>query len=183
MQKKYWEILDFSSVTAQIHIQGKDRFKTKFGASMSLISLMIVGILTGYFFISYLENREINVLGVTETKEFVASMDLNYKPFFFKLKYINGSMIDPSIAQVTIKYFLYDNGVYTSTDLQIENCGWDRHISRDRYENKLKNVDFESFMCLKQDRALNLTFDPFKLQKNYSILIHFNKSSKNILIV
>ncbi len=82
MTNKLWKIRDFSSLEAKLYIQGKSRYKIKFGVLMSIISLISVSILFIYFFIIYSQKREMNVLFAAENKEFVAYMGLNNKPFF-----------------------------------------------------------------------------------------------------
>ena len=58
MVNKFWEIFDFSSKEAKLHIQGKPRYKTKFGAFMSIMSLISTCILSLYFFVVYFQKND-----------------------------------------------------------------------------------------------------------------------------
>ena len=171
MSKKLWEILDITSVEAKLYIQGKTRFKTKFGAFMSLLALLAVCVLSIYFFIVYLSKSEVNVLFVTENKEVISYMDLNKKPFFFKFGLINGTSIDPTIGATTLGQFYFKNGAISYSLLYTEPCAWNVHFDEAKYKSKLKNVDIETYQCIKQDRPLNLTNDPFENSKIYNLAI------------
>jgi hypothetical protein len=72
---------------------------------MSILSFISVLVLSIYFFVFYIEKNEVNVLFVTEEKQFTSFMDLNCKPFFFKLMSGDGKETDPTIADVSIRSF------------------------------------------------------------------------------
>ena len=180
MTNNIWEIFDFSSMEASLNVQGKTRYKTRFGALMSILALISVSVLSVYFFVIYLEKNEVNVLYTIESKESISYLDLNKKPFIFKLSYIDGSLMDPRIATFTVTYRFYSNASTTGSILKVEPCAWGQNLD-ENYKDLLKNEKIETFSCLTQDRPLNLTYDPFKnIKFFFGINVHTcNNSTAN----
>ena len=77
-----WEYFDFMSVEAKLFIKGKDRFKTKFGLLMSILSSISICVISGFFVKYYFEKVDVNVIFIKEVIDEPFYMDLNSKPFF-----------------------------------------------------------------------------------------------------
>jgi hypothetical protein len=89
-----WEYFDFMSVEAKLFIKGKDRMKTKFGLLMSILSFISITVISGFFVKYYFEKVDVNVLFIKEVTNEPLYMDLNFKPFFFKLFDIDDNDVD-----------------------------------------------------------------------------------------
>jgi hypothetical protein len=165
-----WEYLDFMSVEAKLYIRGKDRYKTKFGFVMSILSFISICVLSAFFVKFYIEKVDVNVLFLKESTNEALYMDLNLKPFFFTLTDITGKDVDPRMVSLTIKYFLYTKYDESMEILETEACKYEKHLPDPKYKKMFENVNFESYTCIKNDKYnLNLTDDPVN-----SILNYFN---------
>jgi hypothetical protein len=166
-----WEYLDFLSVEAKLYIKGKDRYKTKFGFLMSILSFISICVLSGFFMKFYIEKVDVSVIFIKESIKEVLFMDLNYKPFFFKLEDINGQDLDPRLLSLTIRYFSYNTKEgYTWLDLETEACKFEKHLPDTKYKKMIENVEFESHLCIRNDKYnLNITDDPIN-----NVLYYFN---------
>jgi hypothetical protein len=156
-----WEYLDFMSVEAKLYIKGKDRFKTKFGSVMSSLSFISIFVLSCFFFKFYLEKVDVNVVFLKDSTKEALYMDLNYKPFFFRLKDIDNKDVDPRLVSITIKYFYFTNNLDSWETLETEPCKYEKHLPDPKYKKMLEKVEFESHICIKNDKYnLNITDDP-----------------------
>jgi hypothetical protein len=95
-------------------------------------------------------------------------MDLNIKPFFYRLRNLDGSNYDDSIATVVPQYWFSSSGAFNSFTLETENCTEGINFSQEVYKSMLKNVEISKFKCFKSNKYnLNLTYDPFDNKANY----------------
>ena len=102
---KWWKKFDFLSIEPKLYIRGKERFQTKFGTIISILTIISIIILTVYFFLDFLDKKTVNVLHSIDTLAYSAVIDLNQKPFFFRIKDISGEIFDRRIAFVTALKF------------------------------------------------------------------------------
>jgi hypothetical protein len=165
-----WEQLDFMSVEAKLYIKGKDRYKTKFGFLMSILSFISICVLSCFFLKFYIEKVDVNVLFLKESKKEALYMDLNFKPFFFRLIDIDGKDVDPRLVSFTIRYFFFTQEGYSWKTLETEACKFEKHLPDAKYKEMFKNVQFESHTCIENDKYnLNITDDPIN-----NIMYYFN---------
>jgi hypothetical protein len=165
---KWWEYLDFTSVEAKLYHKAKQRYVTSFGIIISILSFLSLGALSILFVTYYFQKTDINVLYYNENKEFISYMDLNKKPFFYRLRNLDGSNFDGSIATVVPQYWFSENGVFSSVTLETEKCMYGIHFSKEKYSSLLKNIELSKFNCFNSSKYnLNLTSDPFETKLTY----------------
>ena len=138
-----WEYFDFMSVEAKLFIKGKDRFKTKFGLLMSILSFISITVISGFFVKYYIEKADVNVLFIKEVTNEQFYMDLNFKPFFFKLSDIDDNLLDQRLVSLTIRNFIWKDEKISWQTLELERCNWDKHLPDPKYKKMLENVKFE----------------------------------------
>lgn len=163
-----WELFYFMSVEAKLYINGKDRYKTKFGFLMSILSFVSVFIFSVFFLKAYFDNIDVNVLYVEDKTDEKLYMDLNYKPFFFKLADVDGTNVDPRYLTFSVKYFTWSKEKYSRIALETEQCKFEKHLPDPKYKKMFENIDYESHICLKNDKySLNITEDPANDEEIY----------------
>lgn len=166
----FWEKFDFLSVQPKIYIKGKDRYKTKFGLVMSVLSFISIGILSAFFIKFYIDKAEINILfykGITSEELY---MDLNNKPFFFSFRDINGKKVDQRLISLTLRHFYNKDGKFSWDTLDVEACSFEKHFPDPKYKKMFENLNLESKLCIKdQNHNLNITDD----SKN-NVVLYFN---------
>ena len=156
---KWWKKFDFLSIEPKLYIRGKERFQTKFGTIISILTIISIIILTVYFFLDFLDKKTVNVLHSIDTLAYSAVIDLNQKPFFFRIKDISGKIFDRRIAFVTALKFSRIKGKSTYVELETEPCSYENHLERDKNRKYLQTINFTTFTCFNASPLLNLTND------------------------
>jgi hypothetical protein len=163
-----WENFDFMSVEAKLFIKGKDRFKTKFGLLMSIISFISICVISGFFVKYYFEKVDVNVVFIKEVTNEPLYMDLNFKPFFFRLYDIDQKDVDQRLVSYTIMYFVYKDEKLSRQYLELERCNFEKHLPDPKYKKMLENINFETYQCIRNDKYnLNFTKDSVSNSNSY----------------
>lgn len=155
----WWEKLDYASIEPKIYMKGRDRYITKFGCIMSILSFLSIMVLSGYFIKIFFEMKEVNVLYFLETKSFEPFMDLNKQPFFFNLRDVNDQPVDPRLASIVPTFWLKTNTSTRVIVLETEACDKSQLLKQPHYQNMFQ-FDLSPYQCIKSDLYnLNLTLD------------------------
>jgi hypothetical protein len=176
------EHIDFMSVEAKLYIKGKDRYKTKLGSLMTILSFASVIVISTFFLKYWFEKVDINVLFMKETSDEEMSMDFNSKPFFFKLTDVNSIDTDPRLVSLTIIKLIVSDKKAIIENLELESCSSEKHFPDPKYKKILENSDYGSFLCIKNEKKnLNMTLN---LKKNingyFNVYVHeCNNSTLN----
>jgi hypothetical protein len=159
MKHQWWEYLDYTSIEPKIFMKGRDRYITKFGCIMSILSFISIMVLSGYFVIIFFEMKEVNVLYFLETKSFQPYMDLNNKPFFFNLRDVNDQKVDPRLANIVPTFWIKTNTTTQVLVLETESCDKSSVLKQQQYQNMFQ-FDLSTYQCIKSNMYnLNLTLD------------------------
>jgi hypothetical protein len=182
MRPSLFEHFDFMSVEAKLYIKGKDRYTTKLGSLMTILSFIGVIVISAFFIKYWFEKVDMNVLFMKENSDEEFVMDLNFKPFYFKLADANMETIDPRYATLT----LYDINVNDKKILlektDLERCTYQKHVPDHKYTNYLENTDFESYFCINNtNKNLNITmYKKMNINRYFNLYVHeCNNSTLN----
>lgn len=148
MNKKWWEYLDYASIEPKMYVYGRDRFITKIGAFLSILAAVSMLVLSGYFFINFLERTDLNVIYYSNTKSFTPYVNLNGKPFFWRFEDVNNNEIDPRIGRVVSTYWVESNGTQTIYELETEPCTFEKHLTNPIYKEYFK-FNISMYQCIK----------------------------------
>jgi hypothetical protein len=147
--------LDFLSIKPSLHIKSKTRFKTNYGAFLTILSSLVILTLALFFIINFLEKRDLNVIWHKESIDFSSFIDLNQKIFMLRFREINYNKIDPRIASIQATYWTYSHDRNkTIYYLDLEQCSPEKHFPA--YSN-LINFDTSTFQCIKPNENSNFT--------------------------
>jgi hypothetical protein len=147
--------LDILSIKPSLHIKSQTRFKTNYGAFLTLLSSLAILTLALFFIINFIEKRDLNIIWHKESINFSPFIDLNQKILMFRFYDINFDKIDPRVASIQATYWTYsDNTNKTINYLDLEQCSPDKHFPA--YSN-LINFDASTFQCIKSHEDNNFT--------------------------
>lgn len=177
----YWEHFDFMSVEAKLYVNGKDRYKTKLGFIMTSVSFISIFILSCFFFKSFFEKIDVNIVFLRSKTDQTLYIDLNNKPFMYRLKDIDNVDVDPRLVSITVKYFYFTDNIDDWETLETEPCAFDKHLPDPKYRKMFQNVAVESHTCIKSNRYnLNITDDPVN-NKLYYFNIYINDCNNSTM--
>ena len=79
-------------------------------------------------------------------------MDLNFKPFFFRLSDINSKEVDTRLVSITLLKFYVSATKNSNENTGLERCAFQKHLPDAKFKKILENVDYEAFYCMKNDK-------------------------------
>ena len=177
------EHLDYMGVEAKLYIKGKDRYVTKLGSLMTILSFISVIVISSFFIKYWVEKVDVNVLFMKENSDEEFFMDLNFKPFFFRLADINVKEVDPRLVSLTLLKFYVTPGKTSFENTGLERCTIQKHLPDTKFKKMLENIDYEACYCMKNDKQdLNITLnEKLKTKSYYNLYVHeCNNSTMNI---
>jgi hypothetical protein len=175
------EHFDFMSVEAKLCIKGKDRYVTKLGSLMTILSFISVIVVSSFFIKYWFEKVDINVLFMKENSDEEFYMDLNLKPFFFRLVDVNSKPVDTRLMSFTLlNVYVSDNKVLAK-NTEIESCSSEKHFPDPKYKKILENVDYENYFCINNDKLnLNITLNQ-KMKTNSYLNLYVHECNNSTL--
>jgi hypothetical protein len=165
---KIKELLDHTSVKPKLLIFGNDRYNSTIGVVMTILSMMAVFALAGYFLISFFSRRDLSVIYFRDSSHFVPFISLNNTFFLFSFKDVNGVPVDPRIAELVPTYWNYDNNVKNVIYLEYDQCDFNTNLNP--AFKSMFQMNVSTFNCLKPDKY-NLSLS---IQANIGFKRYFN---------
>src|SRR5690349_21135712 len=119
-------LLDNVSIKPKLLIFGNERFASKTGTFMSILSLITVIVFVIYFFVTYFERRDLNVIYYKNQGNFIADVNLNNTYLMYILRDSGYNQIDPKVASIVPWYYKFNNNKLDLQLLQTEPCTWEK---------------------------------------------------------
>jgi hypothetical protein len=163
------EILDQSSIKPKILIKGNERYSSTIGKIMTILSYTAILTLSGYFFVTFLQKSDLNIVYFKETVNFNPVVNLTDKFILFNIHDVYKNEIDPRVATVIATYWATVNGTRTIYSLETEPCSWDVHL-RDPIYKEWFITNITRYRCFKPDNK-NLTINS---EASKGILNYYN---------
>jgi hypothetical protein len=165
---KIKDLFDHTSVKPKLLIFGRDRYFSKIGVVMTLLSMIAIIALAGYFIISFLSRRDLSVIYFRDSSTFVPYIDLNNTFFLFQFRDVNNVPVDPRIAELVPTYWNYDNNVKNVINLEYEPCSFDTNL--DPKFKEMFHFNVTTFNCMKPN-MYNLSLS---IQANIGFKRYYN---------
>jgi hypothetical protein len=160
-----WKEIDQLSETPVLHIEGKTRFITKFGAIFTLMVYAIIIILAGLLMNNYYEKRDVNIIYKKEANNITNSLKPDF--FIFRFRDINNKLVDPRLAKIVPTQFFFNNSSKpTIIYLETESCSVDKHLHGSKYA-ELIDFNISEYQCF-NNHQFELTFYSTTNQKYYN---------------
>jgi hypothetical protein len=142
--------LDILSHEPKLLIFGNDRYITKFGILMTILSIIAVGVIAGYFIVTFFQRRDINVIYSREVKDFSPKMDINDLFFLFALKDDTNNPMDKRYVEIKPMLFGYINATQHGDVMEMDKCT-NLNIKKE-YLDLFSYQDISDFDCIKPNK-------------------------------
>jgi hypothetical protein len=147
--------LDILSIKPSLYIKSQTRYKSHYGAFLTVLCSLAILTLALFFMINFINKTDLNVIWYKESANFSPFIDLNQKILMFRFRDINLNKIDPRIASIQATYWsFHSTGNYTTYYLDLEPCSTDKHFPD---YPELINFNASTFQCIKQSENNNFT--------------------------
>jgi hypothetical protein len=142
--------MDFLGEEPKIYIYGAGRYKTKFGALISILAATAILSLSLYFIIAVVSRKQMNLVS-TKVDDFTKSIDLNTIPFLFQIQKSLGTKVTPDTVYALIQtrsYYPASQSTPVINNIPLKVCNSTDLLG---YDYLFTNVNLTDYMCL--DRA------------------------------
>jgi hypothetical protein len=164
-------LFDILSAKPKLNIKGKERYVTKIGAVMTILSFSLILSSAIYLFVKFVQGHGVNVVFYKKNDVEKYSMDLNKSPFLFKLEDQNSREVDPRMLNISIGL-----NVFNFTDMSMKQI----NLKKQKFSTKLYN-DSHSLAFLKKPEFLHFSV-PVIENNNFS-LIHDVYSILSLIVL
>jgi hypothetical protein len=118
---------------------------------MSLLSLIAIFFLSIFFFMSYLNARDVNLIFYNIKVKCPSYADLEGHAIFFRIyDFSNDSTINPRIASIVPAQFEFrNNSLVASRIMDTEPCQSNKHLNKTKYDASIPPISkFQDFQCI-----------------------------------
>ncbi len=156
-------MVDFLGHKPCLYTYGKERYTTKFGLILSILTIITLVVISLILSVSFIQKKNLTIVSFDDNRPHIASAELSKEPIFFRVSDLNtGKMVDQKILTVLPFLAEFKNGKYSETELETEQCKLNKHF---KDPDLVKNENVENYLCLKDD--LSMLFDSKKGYKRY----------------
>ncbi len=169
--KKFFINCDFIGPKPILYYNGKKRYRTKIGALLSIISLLLIISLDISLFYFYINNKTKIIYETYENKGNF-SLQLNNNSIRFKVVDSNYEKIQNKFIQIIPFYSIKNTENEEMYELNTTSCDVNDI-------NLYKNLNSENFICLSNKNNIKYTFINNFKHDNYSLLKFFISKCTN----
>ncbi len=160
---------DRLSQEPKIFIGGKERYSTRLGAIMTIISYTLSFSLTLYQFINFAHGDGANVVSYGKSPDENLYIDISNYPLLFRIRDAQGAQVDSRILKVSIANYGNNKNSFLDIEPYLKS-------------NYLKDTGFaldDSYQQLKQSNM----FTPVRGKYNISLNLNAKEKTRNSIIM
>ena len=151
---KMLQNVDILGVESKIYVYGEERYKTTFGAVMSILSILSLLGLIIYFIDSFYNKVGMSVI-YNRGQNRNLTVELSNIPFLFRLSSTGSQVITDNYAKTILQYWVViGNNQVIMTNVTLEACDINKHFGDFQY--LYQNLTISNYMCLPADNNVNL---------------------------
>ncbi len=135
----------------------KDRYKSKFGKLIGILTIISIIILASYFILELLNRKEIQII-FNETSSKNRIVNLADSPIVIYLTDGLGNPLDKNYAELRVNYWNWTYAKpndtyrsYTTDEIKLEDCNLDSHFGK--YKSFFSNFDIQNKTCFPRGKV------------------------------